>query len=436
MKADERQRLIEARKASTGKKVTIWCKDAFTDLEVLSVPVEALLLNVDNRRFRAEKILMEDKLGHPLDPENNPDDEESVIAILLDTMLEADGDRVVGKPSNDYESLKNDWQARGQETPFWIRPDGTVSNGNRRLAMIKRLRTEVGASGLDRIHAIVLDPVEIDERELFEMEQREQLTENLKVRYTDINLLLTLRDAADARGIDWADPESIEKIAGELQHVAKDRPYATIQLRAIRYMDLFLEDSRAVGRYQTLLRQVERFRDVGKIMAQIETDYPDDAADMLRLAFAAIRAGNPHGDIRKLRSMFLEDRDRYRRLLATVSSEETEWEKATDAQLADPTVVTKVDDEEDGDGEPPGPVVPNYPSDRVKTKIKDAIDGFQAKDLNALSMLEQALSRLEPLTHDRARLVAALQDDPSGEIDGALRRIVAWAEDAGRLLIK
>ena len=439
MKADERRRTIEARKEDTKRRVKLWCKDEWRDFEVFSVPVEALLLNVDNRRFKAEKILMEDKLQRSLDPENNPLDEQSVVSILLDTALEVDGDRVVGKPSTDAESLQKDWLARGQETPFWIRPDGTVRNGNRRLAMILRLRSDLGASGSDRVQAIILDPKDIDERDLFEMEQREQLTENLKVRYTDINLLLTLREAAIARGVDWNDPQSIEKVAGQLQDVARDKAYATIQLRAIRYMDAFLQDANAPGRYQTLLRQVERFRDVGKIMAQIENDYPDDAADILRLAFAAIRAGNPHGDIRLLRKIFIDDRERYKRLLAAVEREEAPWDAATtDAQVADPKIVStrrEEDDETDeGDDDPPGPVVPNYPSERVKTKIKDAIDGFQSRNLNALSMLEQAHSRLESLTKDRKTLSAALAGDEADQVRKAIAKVVAWAEDAKRFL--
>ena len=137
-----------------------------------------------------------------------------------------------------------------------------------------------------------MHPDNIDEHDLFEMEQREQLTEDFKVRYTDMNLLLTLRDAAIDSGIDWFDPESIKKVAGQLQEVAGgNQTYATIQLRAIKYMDAYLDDANAAGQYHKLLRQVERFRDIGNIMSRIEEDYQDDSADMLQLMFAAVRAG-------------------------------------------------------------------------------------------------------------------------------------------------
>jgi hypothetical protein len=296
--------------------------------------------------------------------------------------------------------------------------------------MLERLREEDGIEGREFVDAVILDSAEINEQDLFEMEQREQLTENLKVRYTDINLLLALREAAIMRGVDWADPDSIDRVASEIQHLAEgDKAYAAIQLRAIRYIDAYLQDSNAPGQYQKLIRQVERFRDVGKVMAKIEEEYQDDAPDMLRLAFAAISAGNPHGDIRAIRRMFIEDRERYKTLLAQVEKVEDASRASQQSQLAAPPVVTKEDEEEDeGEGEAPGPVVENYPSERIRSAIKNAIDGLNASTLNVSSTLEQALNRLQPLTRDR--VLAALAEEDAAEIRGYLGQIIAWADDA------
>lgn len=432
MNVEERRRLIAERKEGTERKVRIWCKDTWRDFQVFRVPVEALLLNADNRRFAAERQLHEERLGHSLDPENNPDDEQSIISILLDSNQQVDGGRVRGTPSKNYEALKTDWLKRKQETPFWIRPEGRVRNGNRRLAVIHRLRAEVGIEGNDWVDVIILEPSDINEDDLFEMEQREQLTENLKVRYTDINLLLALRDAALAKDIDWADQDSIERVASELQHAAGgDKAYALIQLYAIKYMDAYLADSGQPGQYQKLLRQVERFRDVGKNMARMEADYAAEAPDMMRLAFAAIRAGNRHGDIRSLRKMFLEDRSRYNALLKAIEKDEQEWEKAPNTQLANPVVaaVDTDDDEDTESADPPGPLVPEYPVERVNERIKNAIDGFQsATGLKVQSALYQIWSRLETL--DRSKLQDALADDPDSEIRTLLTQIIAWSKKA------
>ena len=303
MTPDERRQVIETRKQSTGRKERLWARDTWREFDVCQVPVEGLLLNVDNRRFAAERTLVEEKLGHELDPENNPDDERALEVILLDVGYDVDGDRVTGgHPDKDYQALRSDWLRRRQESPLWIRPDGIVRNGNRRLSMLKRLQREEGLGGSEYVDAVILEPADIDEVALFDMEQREQLTENLKVRYTDINLLLAIRAAAKSRAINWYEGGDINRVAGELKDIiGNDQSYAIVQLNAIKYMDAYLEDSDQAGQYHKLIGQIERFRDVGRAMARIEADYQDDAPDMLRLLFAAIRAGLPHGTIRDLR---------------------------------------------------------------------------------------------------------------------------------------
>lgn len=441
MTADERRQMVETRRQDTGRRERLWARDDWREFDIWQVPVEGLLLNVDNRRFAAERKLIEEKLGHDLDPENSPDDERALEVILLDTGIEVDGDRVVGTPGKDYQALRSDWRRRRQESPLWIRPDGLVRNGNRRLAMLKRLQREEGLEGFEYVDAVILDPGDIDEVALFDMEQREQLTENLKVRYTDINLLLAIRAAAEARGIDWFDPEDIDRVAGELQPiVGNDRAYAAVQLNAIKYMDGYLEDSGQPGGYHKLIGQIERFRDVGRAMAQIEIDYPDDAPDMLRLLFAAIRAGLPHGKIRDLRRMFRYDRDRHVELLGEVDTIEQHWESGGEqAELADPEVVLHPEDaseeDEDGEAEPPGPNVPNYPRAEITDAVDNALDGFQAsRDEDVVKILRQVRNRLEILSDERGQLGRALQSTDAERVRNALRTVIDWADSHRQFL--
>ena len=374
---------------------------------------------------------MESKLGHALDPENSEDDEISLISILLDTGCDVDGNLVKGTPSKDYEGLKADWQRRTQASPFWIRPDGTVRNGNRRLAMLKRLRND-GITGTEWIAAVILNaghPDNIDEHDLFEMEQREQLTEDFKVRYTDMNLLLTLRQAAIDAGVDWFDPESIKKVAGQLQEVAGgNQAYAIIQLRAIKYMDAYLGDANATGQYHKLLRQVERFRDIGKLMSLIEDDYLDDETDMLQLVFAAVRAGNPHDDIRAIKNMFLKDRDRYEALQRQVALDEEEWEQTGAHEIGDPDLSSESDEDDDTEQETPIQT-PRYPQQQVQRRIKNAIDGHQASQLEVVDTLEQVLSRLRILNSASERLAETLSGPRGGEAKDMLTGIIEWADD-------
>ena len=439
MNADERQQLIETRKQQTEDLARLWVRDRWQNFPVWQVPVEALALNVDNRRFAAERTWVEEHLGRSLDPDNVPEDELYLEQILLDTDLEFDGDQLVGKPGKNYDALKKDWLRRHQESPLWIRPDGLVRNGNRRLAMLRRLQREEGVEGFEYVNVVVLEPAEIDEVALFDMEQREQLTENLKVRYTDINLLLAIRAAADARDIDWFDPTSIEQVAGELQHmIGNNKNYAVVQLNAIRFMDAYLEDSNQHQQYHKLIGQIERFREVGKAMARLEQDYPDDVPEMLRVLFAAIRAGSRYGDIRLLRRMFLGDRDRYNELVAQVDTIEGDWDQLTTDELAEPEVVDvepSADEEEDDLDEPPGPNVPNYPKRDVKDAIDNAIDGFEASMTDDVAKtLNQVLNRLEILTADGGQLQQALAGDRAEAVRRVLGEIIDWAERHRALL--
>lgn len=436
MNAEERTQLISSRQqAATRPPERLWVRDQWREFPVLQVPVEALALNVDNRRFAAERTWAEERLNRALDPENRSDDEVILESILLDTAHEFDGDRLVGKPSKDYDALKKDWQRRHQESPLWIRPDGTVRNGNRRLAMLKRLQREEGIEGFEYVDVVILDPDDIDEVALFDMEQREQLTENLKVRYTDINLLLAIRAAAESRSIDWFDPSSIDRVAGELQHViGNNKAYAAIQLNAIRYMDAYLDSSNQPGQYHKLIGQIERFRDVGKAMVKLEADYEDDVPAMLRVLFAAIRAGAPHGDIRVLKNLFLHDRARYEQLLAEVDGIESEWEGSGSESLADPDIVdlsAAADEDEDDDelDEPPGPNVPNYPRTDIRDAIDNAIDGFEASMTEDVAKtLRQVLNRLQVLSDTGGKLDQALAGEHAVQVRDALGEIVAWAD--------
>jgi hypothetical protein len=436
--SEERRRLILTGKEDAGYPARLWAKDEWREFAVFRVPVDALLLNIDNRRFAAERVKFEEELGRSLDPENIPGDVLSVASILLDSGPHLENGIVIGTPSKDYLSLKSDWLARKQEAPFWIRPDGTVRNGNRRLAMLLRLRDELGRDGFERVDAVILDDGDVSEEELFDMEQREQLTENFKVQYTDINRLLALRDAAIAAALDWGDPADVDRVAGLLQPIAGegDRQYAVIQLNAIRAMDAYLRDQHQEGQYHKLLRQVERFRDIGKIISRMETDYAEQLPDVLRVAFAGIRAGAPHGEIRAIRKIFLEDRPRFDQLLDDINEREEPWlDDAGELGEPDLEALAEADNDDEGEVEVPGPVVPNYPIEPVRTLIKNAIDGFAAASNDDVwAVLDQTLNRLTSLTDERRRLESSLQGVGADAIRDQLRAIVEWSDEARHLL--
>ena len=390
----------------------------------------------DNRRFAAERLWAQEQLGRSLDPENYPDDELCIESLLLDKSHRVVNGQILGTASKDYQSLKNDWDRRGQETPFWIRPDGTVRNGNRRLAMIKRVQRLGGDAGRGWVAAEILDPGEIDEAGLLEMEQREQLTENFKVRYNDIDYLLALREAAVIRDVDWFDPGSIDEVAGKLQTtVEKSKSEVVRDLYAVKYMDLFLEDSDQAGEYHRLLRMLEIFRDIGRMMITVESDYPDDFDRVLQVLFAEVRAGKKYEDIRQVRQMFRKDRARFDRLAEAIVEAERQIQPDERPTLSSPaeTGPDESDDEDDGSDES-GPSVPNYPRS-IGRMIDVAIDGYRAsRQRDLLKTIREVVNRLESLAAGD-RLVTAVADTREGaDVRHGLKDIVEWADQHRGLL--
>ncbi len=205
-------------------------------------------------------------------------------------------------------------------------------------------------------------------------------------------------------------------------------------------MDAYLEDSGQPGQYHKLIGQIERFRDVGRAMARIEAEYPDDSAAMLRLLFAAIRAGMPHTTIRDLRRMFREDREKHTELVTAVDALEQQWEVAgNEAKLLDPEVIHPVDATDEGDTdeeevEAPGPNVPNYPQAAIVNVVDNAIDAFEAsRSDDVLKILSQIRNRLDALT--REQLANSLRGDEREAVRVALQTLFDWVDEHRDLLV-
>jgi hypothetical protein len=431
MTSDERQQAIQSRRTEVGRTDRRWVRGAFQDFPIYRVPVDFLALNADNRRFRAEKLRWEEELERPLDPQASEADERSIISILLDEGHRIADDEIIGKPSKDATALIDDWKFRGQEQPLWIRPDGYVINGNRRLAALKRLAEARGsATGtFGYVEVIILDYADIDDNEMFEMEAREQLTEGYKVRYGELNLLLTLREAAIRYGIEWTVDTSVEATAARIQDlVGNNASYAVVQLRAIRYMDEYLEYTGEPGLYQRMIGQVERFRDIGKNMQIALRESPDDAFSLLVLQFQAVQAGLRHLDIRELRKLMIEEPETFSGLVKEV--QET-VDCAPPSQLPAPVIDEALEEDADESLEElePPPPAPNFPQREVKRSLDIAIESRRSRQKNDLeAALRGAASRLQQISPES---LADLLQPPKPTVVAALAQIREWVESVG-----
>jgi len=439
MNREERVEQLGSKLASTDRTERLWVKGANVDFPIYRAPVSSLYLNYDNRRFRAEAQGAAEELGRSLDPLNSDDDELSVMSLLLDREPSVDGQIIVGKPSKEAIALLADWRRRGQEKPFWIRPDGLVINGNRRLAMIKREQAQSGDEFSAWVEVIVFREDQYDDGVLFDLEAREQLTEGLKLRYSDINLLLTLREAAVAHGIVWSDSASIKRVAGLIQHlVNNDIQYAEVQLNAIRHMDLYLEELEKDGKYFELQGMVERFRVVGSIMSWISTEDASRSDSMLNVLFAAVQAGSNHLDLREIRNLLKTDPEEFDRTYGYVR--ELEEEEVQESLPEEEVVPDADDDEDDEDDDLPEadpesiPATQHYPKHAVKRVIDTAVQGV--RDAKRNDKRAHVLSAAKRLIDIGPEDLSPYLDSgvESERLLSAIGVIVEWADGIRNLL--
>ena len=210
--------------------------------------------------------------------------------------------------------------------------------------------------------------------------------------------------------------------------------YAIVQLYAIKYMDAYLDDLGEAGRYDKLMGQIERFRDVGRIMRTVDADDPERAPAMLNALFAAVSAGLTHLEIRRIRGLFNDDRDEFDKVVERIRDAEQQWDQSTEKQaLGEPEVVNnEADDPDTADGvpEPPGPVVTDYPKNDVKGIFDDAIDRHESAQIkDVLKVVKEINNRLDALINANAnRLGPALAIDETSVLREAVGTMSEWFE--------
>jgi hypothetical protein len=405
-----------------GRTERLWAKGRFQDFPVKLIAVEKLALNLENRRFRADRKAVESGLKRELDL---PADEEVIIALLLNRDCRVQDGHVVSSASKDTSALVEDWKDRGQERPLWIEPNGLVRNGNRRLAMIKHQLANGGGERFSHVEVILLDPDEFDDPTLFAMEAREQLTEGLKVNYTDINLLLTLQEAADRNHVRWHDPGSIDAVAEEIAHLVGNNPgYARVQLDAVKYMADYLRYIDRPEQHDLLRGRVEIFRDVGRNMRWIAENDSELAVDMLDVCFAAVTAGATYQHIRDVRAMVRNEYERFAELVQEIR----EVRESASVEAETETPEQDEDEEDETGGSTTEPAVPGFPRRAVRQVIDLAAQMSRArraaKPDRDLRLAADHLSRVP------SGMLAELLEGPSAERVARARDVIlTWADE-------
>lgn len=135
----------------------------------------------------------------------------------------------------DEQGLRADLLQNDQQDPLIITSDGTVLNGNRRLACLREV------PGHTYVDVVVLPP--ISQEEIYELEVELQMAQEFKAPYNWVNQLLTIREGVDELGIPKAD------IAKKMRLESQTSTEVTKLLRVLRVIDLFLERQGHPGAY-------------------------------------------------------------------------------------------------------------------------------------------------------------------------------------------
>ncbi|MDM8167304.1 hypothetical protein [Roseovarius sp.] len=247
-------------------------ESGYLEVPVVELDQRHLVYRADNGRVLSELTDAARARDTPLDTLKSNADTGDIQHLLHDLLI--DKARDPGGPI--YAELER----FGRQTdPLLIREDGTVLNGNRRLASMRQLiATDPDRyGGFSTVRAAVL-PEGLTEQEIEFIEAALQMAPDLKLDYGWINRRLKLRQHAADMGPDrvveayrFPGPDAIDRELAELA-LAED------------YLDWVGEP----GRFQRLAAQEETFTALQAQLASVQQ--PHLAKIWRRIGFAMVRA--------------------------------------------------------------------------------------------------------------------------------------------------
>lgn len=171
-----------------------------TPLPVYEIPIgddfeTGLRFNLDNSRI-IKQVLSAKAKGNMPDP-GKPETQEFIEKILLNYKLYS---------KHAVSRLKENLKSVGQTEPIIVSCDGTIWNGNRRVAVIKTLHKETGDPRWLTVKGVFLP--ELPKKQLKHLEHRLQIARDFKEDYDRITLLLGCRERHDKENWSYEELEN------------------------------------------------------------------------------------------------------------------------------------------------------------------------------------------------------------------------------------
>ena len=268
------------------------------DLEVYRLPWELLRYNIRNGRFAAELMEREAQLGRRINPEDSEDAKE-LEGLLL-------------KDEKQATFLKEDILRVNQLRPGVITRDGAIIDGNRRVAVLKRLYAETGNRAFQYFEAVRL-PSTVSAIDLWRIEAGIQISADLKVTYGPVNELLKIKEGIET-GL--SRNEIALTLSGD-----NTAEIVTGKLERLQLIESYLIFIGKPNEFSQAERRVEHFIDLQNVMAS--SGYirlqESEKLKFLNASFDMIRSGVAHLQIRNL-GKILKDSAAFADILTKSSS--------------------------------------------------------------------------------------------------------------------
>jgi len=210
--------------------------------KIIQIDVDYLMYRIENSRTEIQqmKYLRDNPTLQRnlfLDPESSQAQEaqEEILNRI---------NKAVGKDFLD------DLRVRGQEDPAIITYDGYLVNGNRRTAALKSLNERY-------INCVVL-PEDASQRDIYELEQELQISQDFREPYHWINELKNIRKGMDDKRFNFKENEMAKRLRIDIKELRAKR-------RMLELIDSFLIWRGIEGQYD-----YSKLEDTEQIFIQLE----------------------------------------------------------------------------------------------------------------------------------------------------------------------
>lgn len=229
---------------------------------VYNIPVNLLFFNFNNTRIKAELQGELYKRRQVPDPGN-----EKHVDLVSNILLKS---KWIGV---ETAKLTDDLQKRGQLDPVVATPDGTLIDGNRRLAIFRHLKNnEPDSDGFGELETCIL-PAESTTDDLKEFEMRMQMYHQFQVPYGDINTSLEFRCLHKELG--WG-LSRIEEITGSQYRAARIQKMIDIIDMVDEYLELVPPKGSCTKQYSSLSKGWESFATLYRMIQWTRRTNPSD----------------------------------------------------------------------------------------------------------------------------------------------------------------